>query len=230
LLSKKRRVEMRQKTIIVIGCLLAISLITADSFAGGKNYRVTITNITAGQTFTPIMIAAHKRGVKLFTPGSPASAELAMLAEGGDTAPLTESLLMNPDVGHVMTTGGPLGPGETVVVEIPGHRRFGYISLAAMLLPTNDGFIALNGVTAPGGHRTAMYLSPGYDAGSELNDESCENIPGPFVCGGTGEGYSTDDGEGYVHIHSGIHGIDEIDPAVYDWKNPAARIVIQKSH
>lgn len=219
---------MKQKIIIFIGCLLAISLMTADSFAGGKNYKVSITNITSGQTFTPIMIATHKNGIKLFTPGSPSSTELAMLAEGGDTAPLTESLLMNPGVGHVMTTGGLLGPGETVVVEIPSHRSYGYISLAAMLLPTNDGFIALNGVMAPGGHHTAM-LSPAYDAGSELNDESCVNIPGPFECDGTGTGYSPDDGEGYVHIHGGIHGIGDIDPAVYDWKNPVARIEIKRS-
>ncbi len=221
---------MKQKIIIVIGCLLAISLMTADSFAGGKNYSVSITNLTAGQTFTPIMIATHRKGVKLFTPGSPARAELAMLAEGGDTAPLTESLLMNHRVGHVITTDGLLGPGETVVVEMPGHRRYGYISLAAMMLPTNDGFIALNGVMATGGHKTAMYLSPGYDAGSELNDESCVNIPGPFVCGGSGTGYSPEDGEGFVHIHGGIHGIGDIDFADYDWKNPVARIVINRAH
>jgi hypothetical protein len=184
--------------------------------------------MTRGQTFTPILIATHKKSVKLFTPGSPARDELAMLAEGGDTAPLTESLLMDRRVRHVMTTGGPLGPGETVVVEIPGHWRYGYVSLAAMLLPTNDGFISLNGVMAPRGRRTVMYLSPGYDAGSEINDESCEFIPGPFGCDGTGEGYSPADGEGYVHIHGGIHGIGDISAADYDWRNPVARVVIQR--
>ena len=221
---------MKQKLIILIGCILALSLGSADSFAGGSNYKVSITNITSAQTFTPIMIATHKKGVKLFTPGSPASDELAMLAEGGDTAPLTDLLMMDPRVGHVMTTGGPLGPEETVDVEISGHRRYGYISLAAMMLPTNDGFIALNGVRTPGGNHTAMYLSPGYDAGSEINDELCLNIPGPFGCDGNGIPYTDDDGEGYVHIHSGIHGIGDLDSAVYDWRNPVARIVIKRSH
>jgi hypothetical protein len=221
---------MKQKIFILIGCILALSAVNADSFGGGSNYTVSITNITAEQTFTPIMVATHKKGLKLFTPGSSATVELAMLAEGGNTAPLTELLMMDSRVGHVLTTGGPLGPGETVTVEIPGHRHYGYISLASMMLPTNDGFIALNGVRAPGGNQTIMYLSPGYDAGSEVNDESCVNIPGPFGCDGKGIGYTEEDGEGYVHIHSGIHDIGDLDSAVYDWKNPVARIVIKRSH
>ncbi len=221
---------MKQKLIILIGCILALSLVSTDSFADGKNYKVSITNITSAQTFTPIMIATHKKGVKLFTPGSPASTELAMLAEGGDTVPLTELMMMDPRVGHVMTTGGPLGPGETVDVEISGHRRYGYISLAAMMLPTNDGFIALNGSRVPRGNHKAMYMSPAYDAGSEFNDESCINIPGPFGCDGMGIPYTDDDGEGHVHIHRGMHGIGDLDPAEYDWRNPVARIVIKRSH
>jgi hypothetical protein len=221
---------MKQKLIILIGCILVLSLSSADSFAGRDHYTVSITNITSAQTFTPVMVATHKKGVKLFTPGSPASDELAMLAEGGDTEPLSELLMMDPRVGHITTSSGPIGPGETVDVEISGHSRYKYISLAAMLLPTNDGFIALNGVRAPGGNNTTMYLSPGYDAGSEINDESCMNIPGPFGCDGKGIGYTDDDGEGYVHIHSGIHGFVDLESSVYDCKNPVARIVIKRSH
>ncbi len=220
---------MKHKLITLIGCILALTLISANSFAGDKSYKVSITNMTAAQTFTPIMIAVHKHGVKLFTPGSPASPQLAMLAEGGDTAPLSEMLMMNPRVEHVITTGGPLSPGETVDVEIPAHRSYRYISLASMMLPTNDGFIALSGVRVPRGKHATMYLSPGYDAGSEINDESCENIPGPFGCDGMGIGYTEEEGEGYVHINSGIHGIGDIDAADYDWKNSVARIVIKRN-
>jgi hypothetical protein len=194
-----------------------------------RAYKVSVTNITSGQTFTPILVLTHKKGVKLFTPGSPASAELAMLAEGGDTAPLSMRMSMNPNVGDIMTSDGLLGPGETTTVIIPRSGSFHYISLAAMMLPTNDGFIALNGVHAPLGRKTVMYLSPGYDAGSEENDESCAHIPGPFGCDGMGEPYNADDdAEGYVHIHSGMHGIGDLDDAVYDWRNPVARIVIMK--
>jgi hypothetical protein len=220
---------MKQKAIIIFGCLLAISLFSVHSYGDGErsDYKLTITNMTRGQNFTPILIATHKEGVKLFTPGSPSSQELAMLAEGGDTGPLTGILSSNPAVGHIMTTGGLLGPGETITVEIPGGR-YRYLSLASMLIPTNDGFFSLNGVEAPKGHKSVMHLSPAYDAGSEENDELCEHIPGPFGCDGTGEGYSPSDGEGYVHIHAGIHGIGDIADDAFDWRNPVARIVIQK--
>lgn len=231
LIESKGGEEMNRKTLIILGCLLVLSLINAQAYAdGGRGgYEVTVTNITSGQNFTPILIATHKKGVKLFTPGSPASEELEILAEGGDTGPLAGILSANPVVGHVMNTGGLLGPGESVTVEIPAGR-YRYLSLAAMMIPTNDGFISLNGVSAPRGNRSVMYLSPAYDAGSEVNDESCDHIPGPFGCDGTGEGYNAADGEGYVHIHAGIHGIGDINDYEYDWRNPVARVVIKKTY
>jgi hypothetical protein len=217
---------MKRGTIITVILVLAISLVSVNAFADGKKaaYELTITNITKGLLFTPILLMTHKKGVKLFTPGASASAALEELAEGGNTAPLTAMMSMNPKVGSIMTIGA-LGPGEEVIAEIPAERGFNYVSLASMLLPTNDGFLALNGVRAPKGHNTVMYLSPGYDAGTEINDELCENIPGPH-CGGAA--VSVEDGEGYVHIHSGIHDIGDLSPADYDWRNPVARVVIKR--
>jgi hypothetical protein len=217
---------MKRSTIITIIFLLAVSLVSVDAFAGGKkaHYELTITNITKGLLFTPILILTHKKGVQLFTPGSSASAALEELAEGGNTGPLTTMMSMNPKVGHIMTIGA-LDHGETIIAEIPDEGGFNYVSLASMLLPTNDGFIALNGVMAPQGHNTVMYLSPGYDAGTEINDELCENIPGPH-CGGAA--VSDENGEEYVHIHAGIHGIGDLDEADYDWRNPVARVVIKR--
>lgn len=70
------------------------------------------------------------------------------------------------------------------------------------------------------------YESPAYDAGSEPNDEQCVNIPGP-VCGGAGGSPDTG-GEGYVHIHAGIHGIGDLVAADRDWRNPVAKVVIKR--
>ena len=221
---------MKRNIIILIVFVLAMSLVSVDSFAGSKKayYELTITNLTRGQTFTPVLVASHERGVKLFTPGSAASEELAMLAEGGATDPLADSLLMDPRVGDVASSGDILRPGNTVTVTVSAAKRLNYVSIAAMLIPTNDAFIALNGVKAPRGHNMIMYQSPAFDAGSEVNDESCLNIPGPFGCDGSGEGYNPDGGEGYVHIHAGIHGIGDLDDAEYDWRNPVARVVIKR--
>ena len=68
-------------------------------------------------------------------------------------------------------------------------------------------------------------MAPGYDGGSEINDELCANIPGPH-CGGAA--FSDDDGEGYVHIHPGIFGVGDLQASEYDWKNPIAKITVRR--
>jgi hypothetical protein len=220
---------MKQKVLIIAGCLLAISLFSVHGYADDSEgiYKVTITNLTRGQVFTPSIVLNHKQDVRLFTPGAPASKSLATLAESGNTDPLSMMMLMNPGVADIKTSDGLLYPGESTTVMLDRTEGFPYISLAAMMIPTNDGFISLNGVMAPQGDKSVMYLSPAYDAGSEENNEKCKNIPGPF-CGGAG--VSEEDGEGYVHIHAGIHGITNVPEDVFDWRNPVARIVIQRVH
>ena len=218
---------MKQKVLIIAGCLLALALFSVNGYADrdGGYYKVTITNITSGQTFTPSIVLNHKKDVRLFTPGSPSGTSLATLAESGNTGPLSTMMSMNPKVANIATSDGLLGPGESTDVNLQRTGGFHYISLAAMMIPTNDGFIALNGVMAPKGHKSVMYLSPAYDAGTELNDELCANIPGPY-CGGTG--LSEENGEGYVHIHAGIHGIADVPDDIFDWRNPVARVVIER--
>jgi archaellum component FlaF (FlaF/FlaG flagellin family) len=193
---------------------------------GGTDYEVTITNLTRAQAFTPILVASHRKGVKIFELGAAASAELSALAEGGAVGPLTEALQANDDVVDTADSGGLLMPGDSVTVTVSATHGAREISLASMLIPTNDSFIALNGVRAPKGNRTTVYYSPGYDAGTEPNDENCRNIPGP-VCGGAG-GSPEAGGEGYVHISAGIAGIADLDAATYDWHNPTAKITIRR--
>ena len=100
-----------------------------------------------------------------------------------------------------------------------------------MLIPTNDGFFALNGVRVPRGNQIQTYTSVAYDSGSERNDELCVNIPGPSFteCGGPGGGGAPVGGEeGYVHVNAGIHGIGDLSAAKRDWRNPAARITVRR--
>ncbi len=217
-------ITMRQmlKTAAISSLLLASSVVTAE---GPPVYQVTITNLTNAISFTPILVASHKKGVSIFELGSDASAELTALAEGGDTDPLTSTLEANPDVTDVQNSGGLLVPGGSVTVEVTSTHGARYISVASMMLPTNDGFISVNGVKASRSG-TTTYFSPAYDAGTETNDELCANIPGP-TCGGVGPS-PMDDGEGYVHIHRGIQGIGDLDAAVHDWRNPVAKISITR--
>ncbi len=211
-------------TGMLAGCGLMMS--SAAAFASDNVYEVTITNLTRSQTFTPILVSSHRAGVSLFELGSPASDELAALAEGGDVAPMTALLSSNHKVKDVANSGGLLAPGASVTVSVSAKHGARYISVASMLIPTNDAFLSLNGVRAPRGHHAKTYYSPAYDAGSEPNDELCISMPGP-VCGGQGGSPGTG-GEGYVFVHTGIHGIGDLDASIYDWRNPVAKISIRR--
>lgn len=226
------------KTLIAASLLLSTT-----AFAGGhdngnhngngspeaRTYAVTITNITAGQVFTPVLVATHTSDASFFQLGDAPSPELADLAEGGATGGLQMLLDSLPE--YVMDTntsgatpdGNPLiDPGESVTIYITGNRDYNRLSLAGMLLPTNDSFVAINSMPLPRKYAGAMALA--YDAGSEVNDELCANIPGP-QCGGTP--FSEGLAEGFVHISRGISGEGDLYASDYDWRNPVARVTVK---
>jgi len=98
--------------------------------------------------------------------------------------------------------------------------------MAAMILPTNDSFVALDTVRLPR-YGTVTYRASAYDAGSEPNDELCANIPGP-TCGGEGRSEDDSNAEGFVHIANGVHGIGDVDVAKYDWRGTVAEVTITR--
>ena len=222
--------------VFALGLALLISvlispIVLADDEGRGRRFEVTVTNLTRGQQFTPLLVASHKAGVTLFELGSPVSPQLATLAEEGNTEPLASLLSGQPEVLNVISGSGLTDPGKSVTLVVETRGAFDHISVAAMLIPTNDGFFAVNGVEGPNGNKSLTIFSPAYDAGSERNDELCASIPGPFFaeCGGPGGGAAPSGGEeGFAHIHAGIHGIGDFNAAERDWRNPVARVVIRR--
>lgn len=202
-------------------------VLSAQSFSDSyyaRQYEVTIINITKGETFTPILSATHKSSIQFFELGNPSSEPLAILAESGDVMPLKDVLDGSDLVADTTSTQGLLAPGNAVTFKIFGDRT-SRLSFAAMLIPTNDTFVALNTVRLPRyGSRT--YFARAYDAGSEINDELCANIPGP-ACGGEGNS-PTEDGEGFVHISAGIHGEGDLSVSTYDWRDAVAKVVVRR--
>jgi len=218
----------RLKSAGRLALVAALVLTASQAIASGqKNYHVTITNLTHAITFTPVLVASHRRPVTVFESGTPASDDLRALAESGAVAPMTATLEGDSDVVDVQNSGGLLLPGKSVTVVVSAAHGAKFISVGSMMLPTNDGFIGLNsGEVSKRGSTT--FFSPGYDAGSEINDEICANIPGP-TCGGAGPSPGDDPlSEGYVHVHRGIHGIGNLAADVYDWRNPVARITVTR--
>ena len=209
-------------TIIIFSLLMTSTQLLAAPKT--VKYAVTITNLTPGQTFTPFLVATHDQSVSLFTLGAPASNELAAIAEAGNIQPMIDALTAGGSTLDTQTNGGLLGPGKSVTIEVSANAKARFVSVAAMLIPTNDAFVSINRVALP--IYASVHTAYAYDAGSEPNDELCKNIPGPFC---KGEGGSPDrDGEGFVHIHSGIHGIGDLKPQIFDWRNPVAKIGIKR--
>ena len=223
--------------VVLLASLLGVGFLGSSASADEdahegrtRRFEVTITNLTRGQQFTPILVATHKSGVSLFDLGSPATPELATLAEEGNTDPLSALLLANPEVKDVVVGAGLTNPGQSKTVIVETRGAFDHVSVAAMLIPTNDAFMALNGMKGPAGRRGVTFFSVAYDAGSERNDELCASIPGPFFieCGGAGQGDKVGGGEGYVHIHAGIHGIGNLNAAERDWRYPVAKVTVRR--
>lgn len=216
-------------TVGVCGMTGLMAIAQPSEPARGPRFEVTVTNLTAGQVFTPILVASHHEGLHLFRLGDPASVELEVLAEQGNVQPLRNRLAASPAVGEVTSSGAPLPPGHSVTLVVVARGRFDHVSVGAMLVPTNDAFFAVNGMEGPKGNQTITYFSPAYDAGTELNDELCNNIPGPpSACQGEGFNPSRDGAEGVVHVHRGIHGVGDLLAATYDWRNPVAQIVVRR--
>ncbi len=185
-----------------------------------SKYRVTITNLTQGQTFSPPLITVANRQISLFQEGEMASPGLVALAENGDNSVLGQELDTSGAV-WVELLGAGVNPGESVTVEFDAHRLENRISVAMMLVSTNDGFSGVNGAMLPANLATTDVWSYVYDAGSEMNNEMADYVPG---LGGT----MRDPENGVVSHHMGIAGIGDLDPAVQGWDGPVAHIRVER--
>lgn len=218
-------------------CLFAAMLVLASSVGAQSTtrYRITITNLTKGQTFTPFLFATHAPAVRLFAPGTQASPQLQVLAEEGATDMLASELRSMPALVREVVTAPPppaglQGPAMTAAYEISGGGMFTHISLVAMLIPTNDAFVGGSNIALPHGFDALVVDLLAYDSGSEINDELCASIPGPnfMECGGPGGGARVGRGEGAVTVHNGIHGVGNMNRPQRDWRGPVARVTIQR--
>ena len=225
---------MNRISVAAVASVLLLGLASAPAWAqSAPRYRVTITNLTKGQTFTPVLIATHSPATRIFAPGTVVSPQLQVLAEEGDTAMLAALLRATPaTVGEVVTGPPPLAglqtPGTTRTYDISGGGTFTQLSLAAMLIPTNDAFVGANSVMLPSGFDPIAVDLLAYDSGTEINDELCASIPGPsfMECGGPGGGGRPGRGEGAIPVHNGMHGVGTMNAPLRDWRGPVARVTI----
>lgn len=225
---------MRTRNIFLSCALLAtaagsLTLVNATPAAPaqadtGARYRVTVTNITRGQILGPVVAITHSDQTRLFNLGHPASPGLSHLAEEGDPSALVTQMNNNPNVLYARTNGAVTMPGMSSSVVIVADGANPYISLASMLVSTNDGFAAVRDIPVPA--TKATYFARVYDAGSEYNSEDCSFVPGPPCA--SAMSHDPTPAEGYVRIHEGIHGIGGLSPEMFDWRDAGAEITIER--
>ena len=210
------------KNLIRTVCLfLLVALVQPGNVsAGEKMIEVKITNLSAKVVLTPPIVAASKGQITVFQLTEPASEALEMLAEEGLTDEL--AMMFEEHNASVAQATEAIPPGQTLTLYVYG-KRYSRISLASMILPTNDGFVAMNSKRINPYGTTTTFLSA-YDAGTELNDEDCLKIPGPLESCGGGVGYDPASGEGFVYPHPGTHGENEISAEEFSWADPVAMV------
>ncbi|ALU44604.1 spondin domain-containing protein [Pseudoalteromonas rubra] len=223
---------------------LITGILLASGTASATSLDVKITNLTQGIYFTPLLVSAHTSDAMLFNTGEAASEALTAMAEGGSLAGLSEILtginantMENP-------AEGLLAPVTSTMTSLETDEGNDRLSIVAMMLPTNDGFVGLNSwpiPTTPGTYH--IYLNA-YDAGTEANNElvvadsGAPGTPGipasPGVAPGTmGEGVTEVEENKLIHIHRGNLGDDEqvggksdLHNTVHRWLNPVAKVTV----
>ncbi|MCG8426658.1 MAG: spondin domain-containing protein [Chromatiales bacterium] len=212
--------------------------------AGAREITVEITNISNAIYFTPLLVAAHDRDTHLFQLGQPASDALRLMAEEGDNSELVQQIETVEGVFDANPAGGLLEPGASATAELElDGKRTSRLSITAMLLPTNDGFVGLDSFRIPRRSGTHTVFLRSYDAGTEANDElitgsGAPGVPGiPADPGGNsgtgGTGLAGPDVNDTVHVHRNnvgdldpTGGPSDLDAGIHRWSDPIARVVI----
>ena len=201
--------------------------------AEGVEFKVTLTNLTVGapaqggQIFSPPIFVTHGHGFSIGASGEAASAELTALAETGNNGPLAALTMGSDAVGsvHAFSTSTPevVFPGAFVSAVVSASSDMGYLSLATMLVATNDGIVLANSLPLfdeDGNPRSFTMDLIAYDAGTEDNNELATHVPGPPFEGG--ERAPTADP---IMAHPGIAGIGDVG-ATFGWTEPTATVTV----
>ncbi|MEM6374921.1 MAG: spondin domain-containing protein [Pseudomonadota bacterium] len=181
--------------------------------------RIAVINTSGigGTAFTPLFAGFHDGSFDVYNPGEAASAGLEAVAEDGANGTIAAELIALDSDGQTVNVvgttpaGGP-GPIEaggraSTTLEVDGASN-GFLSLASMVLPSNDAFFGTNSAvqlfSEKGRFEGAQTLifegSDVLDAGTEVNTE----LDAAFI-NQTAPNTGVDEG-GVVTRHPGFNG------------------------
>lgn len=224
--------------------LVASATLLATANVNAAEVDIKVTNLTQGIYFTPLLVTAHSSDASLYNLGEEASPEIQAMAEGGSL----DGLVTIVDGISADTVANPaeglLAPSASTMTTLNTTDGNTQLSIVAMMLPTNDGFIGLNGWTIPTEAGTYSIYLNAYDAGTEANNELILDGSGmpntlgiPAAPGGDtgtmGTGVTTTESNTNVHVHRGSLGDDSADGGssdlnntIHRWLNPVAKVTV----
>ncbi len=233
----------RRTTIVALGFATYAFYCTAAS-ADDTTYKITIENLTSGQPLSPPVVATHRSNVRMFRVGRLASSELEAIAEDGNQIPMFDLFSAVSRVTEVVDIGRPLTPNgqvvgdftDAVTFDIKADRR-DRLSMATMLICTNDGFTGLDRIRPPS--KGAIIRWPnGYDAGTEDNTELSQDIVdpcsalGPVALPGDPNGNKDEAVDTVPHApvqhHPNIAGTGDLAVDMHSWTDPVAKVTITR--
>ena len=209
------------------------------------NYLVTIQNLTRGQPFSPGVIVTHRSGTVIWRVGNHTPEGIGAIAEDGNADVETADLQGAPGIDDVVEMTGPIGrlggtaPPNSFAHYVVQALPRDHLSVAVMLICTNDGFTGVDSVPLPQQvGQKLTYLTSAYDAGVEQNTELSTDVvdgcgalgPVPLPADGNNDDLPADGN--IIFPHPGIVGGNDltVDHSLADhaWRNPVARITVRR--
>ena len=118
----------------------------SDDLNTPATYRITLTNVTHSQPLSPVALIFHSDSFRAWEVGLPASVALEVLAEGGDPTDFIQAADNDPGVVRTATGADVIPPGaqESLEVVVDAGGQSIYLTIATMLVNTNDAFAGVN--------------------------------------------------------------------------------------
>jgi hypothetical protein len=204
--------------------------------ARGGSIKITVANNqpAGGYAVAPVWFGLHDGTFDAFNAGSPASNDVVQVAELGDTGPLMTSFDGNGPQTTVLGSLPQFAPGDSssAILDVADPTMSRFLSFAAMVVPSNDMFLANDNPTAfpifdAGGHflgpiTIQIFGANLWDAGAEVNNitDGGAFVVGVDAHGGTVEGgavHHAFDDPGFSAYLADIHGrMTPIGPITHD--------------
>lgn len=244
---------MNLKRIAALGASLLLASVTiaaasSPAQAGPlRTYDVTIETLINSQPLSPGVVVTTTSAApsQVYGSGNLITPEMAYIAQAGAETPLVDAYRNAPGTTEVVDVARPITPrgstaggfSDTLTVRIKASTN-DVLTLAMMLICTNDGFVMLDRAGLPGmmgsSQTTNLYAR---DGGVEQNTERSQDLADP--CSGVGPAPLSGDPNGNDDTttlttpqqpfgsHPGITGGADLS-SVHAWSGPVASVTVTR--